>query len=1039
VIEAKAWEPFTAVLVSLGIPAAAAAEWRHLVVRYPIAALALAAGWLAICGVGFLARRAVSGPVQRRLEQVGNAMDQRVGWWVSGYGRRYRLWVLDSRRYIDVKDLATGGDHTPQLDDVYVDVALVRRAPHQISGNPLGGVPVDAAGRHSVSEFLDRRGQVVLAVVGPPGSGKSTLLAHAACRSAQGAGPRNRRRVPVLLALREFAGTIAESPQASLPDVLRPAISGVPGNEPDGWWDRQLRRGKCMLLLDGLDEVAREEDRRAVTNWVERQISSYPGNQFVITSRPYGFPGPLIAQADVLAVRPFSDAQVQLFLDRWYLATEQHATGAVGRAQMQSVRIRASESAARLLALLRDNPPLRDLTANPLLLTMIATVHRYRGALPGSRADLYAEICQVMLSRRLQAKDLPELLPWPSKRKVLAGLAFHMMVERISELPVSQFQDILGALMRRLPQTVTAQAFLDDISRNGLLVEPAAGRYAFTHRTFQEYFAAQHISGSTRLAKTLVGSVDDPWWRETTLLYAATADVDPIVRACLDSATIPALSLAFDCADIASELSPELRQRLDQARDQAYEQNCDPQYRRLIASVLAARLARRTVNARAGTRICDRPVPADLYWLFLCDSRSPHPDRPCEPRPDQPATGIWGDEAFTFLKWLNAITASSTRAEFRLPHEEELHEAVDSAVGRELPDSVTSAWTQPQHGSTTPGLWVRPGCPDPHLVTYDAIRTAILLDSRETDILLQIYTLAAFNAAQDLARAPSNALAISVAVALDRVRELSTARVSALDRAHADAGESARVRERNRAAATGRAVELGRARDIDRDDNLTRARGTDRALRRAIERKFDLDIKLANNDITAKADARYMAQALAGALDRDSNGHVRFLGVSDIPSTWFSNGPLGRIARKVIAAGRLREKGEIFAEELALNAGLAETTPIRASLDGSLMETLRSVKSANQPSDLTGSGWDTAAGAHSLAEAAAPILDAHHYPGPDEAAGIRAVALALASDSMVSQESTVKVFRALAATVTLLQQRKRNTAPAGECVILAVE
>ena len=134
----KAWQPLIAVLVALGIPAAAAAQWRHLVARHPVAALALAAGWIVVCGVVVLAGRALSGPARRRLEQAGEVADRAAGWWLSGYGRRYRQWVLDSRRYVDVKDLATGGDHTPELDDVYVDVALVRRAPHQVSGDPLG-------------------------------------------------------------------------------------------------------------------------------------------------------------------------------------------------------------------------------------------------------------------------------------------------------------------------------------------------------------------------------------------------------------------------------------------------------------------------------------------------------------------------------------------------------------------------------------------------------------------------------------------------------------------------------------------------------------------------------------------------------------------------------------------------------------------------------------------------------------------------------------------------------------------------------------
>jgi hypothetical protein len=148
-LPAKAWQPLTAALVILGVPAAVAAVWRRLLTQHLVAALTLAVVWLVLCGVGVMVRQALAGPARRRLEQAGNAVDRAAGLWLSGYGRRYRQWVLDSRRYIDVKDLATGGDHTPELDDVYVDVALFRRAPHQVSGNPLLEVPEDASGRHS--------------------------------------------------------------------------------------------------------------------------------------------------------------------------------------------------------------------------------------------------------------------------------------------------------------------------------------------------------------------------------------------------------------------------------------------------------------------------------------------------------------------------------------------------------------------------------------------------------------------------------------------------------------------------------------------------------------------------------------------------------------------------------------------------------------------------------------------------------------------------------------------------------------------------
>lgn len=1139
----KAWQPLIAVLVALGIPAAAAAQWRHLIARHPAVALALAAGWVVVCGVVVLAGRALAGPARWRLEQAGNAADRAAGWWLSGYGRRYRRWVLDSRRYVDVKDLATGGDHTPELDDVYVDVALVRRAPHQVPGNPLGSIAEDAAGRHSVSEFLDRRERVVLAVSGPPGSGKSTLLAHAARRSAR-AGRRNRRRLPVLLALREHAETIAADPRMHLPDVLRSAVSGVPGSEPDGWWERQLRRGRCMILLDGLDEVARQEDRGAVATWAERQITSYPGNHFMITSRPHGFPGPVIAQADILAVLPFTAGQVQVFVNRWYLAAERHATGAVSEAQMRAVRIRASESAAGLLKLLRDNPALYDLTVNPLLLTMIATVHRYRGALPGSRADLYGEICQVMLSRRIQAKNLPELLPWPAKHKLLADLAYQMMIKRASELPASEVLGILDPLLGRLPQSVTGPAFLDDVSRNGLLVEPAPGRYAFTHLTFQEYLAARHIGASPSLARTLVRAVDDPWWRETTLLYAAAADADQIVRACLDSATIPALTLAFDCAETTSELAPELRQRLDQARARAYEQDCDPQHRRLIAAVLASRLARQTVTTSAGARICDRPVPADLYWLFLQDSQAPQPDGPCEPGSDRPATGIWGSEAMAFVNWLNTITAGSMQAKFRLPREDELgDQPVASALAQHLPDSVTSAWTQPHQADATPGLWVRPGQSHPHLVVGDTIRQAIVLDASNTEILIQILTAVAFSYAPDRVLAHDSDLGrdlvLAVALALDSnrghdrvlvlalvlalARVLAHVRALAHDLAHNLHIDPARARDLTRdlhlylalardfTLALALAVDLARALDPasdldlvpasdlvrdrviartiviaralacdpaldldlghaldlahavergrDRDRDLARDLGlaleSDRVLARALARIVDrdlgLDLGLGPASDLAHALARDPARAIdpASALVRDlardpalhieRDSTVRLIGVPEIPLTWISDGPLGRAAQNaVVASTSFREACQAFADELTARAGIEGTTQIRASLDGSLTGALRDIGSPGSSRDHVGPGWDPVAGADSLADASAPLLSGYLHSGGPEAAGIRAVTLALASDTASRGGNAAEVFLAAAATVTLLQQREQGEARIGESLILAL-
>jgi hypothetical protein len=1011
---------------------------------------------------------------------------------LPGYGLRYRRWVLDSLRYIDVQDLATGGDHIPELGDVYVDVALVSQAKQQLPDDPLGrAVAEDSSARYSIGELLDRRPRAVLAIVGPPGSGKSTLLAHAASRPAKPAwgGLVGRGRVPVLLALRERAESIVADPAISLPDVIRGAVGGAAGKEPGGWWERQLGRGRCLVLLDGLDEVASAEDRGAVADWVERQVAAYPGDDFVVTSRSFGLPEPLTAHADVLVVRPFTAEQVQLFLDRWYLTAEQHATGASGRTARRAVRMRAEESAARLTALLRENPALHDLAVNPLLLTMIATAHRYRGALPDSRADLYGEICQVLLSRRGQAKGLPELLSWPAKQMLLGGLAYQMMRDHAGNLPAGRATEILDPQLERFPSSVTGETFLDDIARNGLLVEVTAGRYAFTHLTFQEYLAARHVRANPDLVKTLADNVSDPWWHEATLLYAATADASPIVRACLDSGTIPALTLAFDCDEASTEIDPDLRQRLDRERARAYEPGCSREHRRLIAGVQAARHVRRTLTTATGTRICARPVPADLYWLFLQDTGAPPPDSPCALGAGQPAAGIWGSEADAFVAWLNSITATATGSAVRLPRHDELaEEAIAGPLTRQLPASVTSAWTQHQQG-----LWLRPGQPHPHELSGAAIRQAVAADSRNTAMLPQVLTAAVLDVALHIIRDLDDVRALSGALAGDlTARANSEGEVVDLMHAHAHSIVLTYAHALGLARAAAVTYTCAADPDLIRTIGLTTARAVADAiagdlagaiaaahasgveLADAIDldlhilSAFDFDLarvhELARVHAASLDRAHELARGIPRAADLDLAGvfglpsvhpldpALPLPGVLGLPLRWVATGPLAGTLLQVLAPGSPSGAGdrpvpgdpyEAFAVALCSRAGIQETAGLRADLGSPLSEALRELTAAGPADD-----WSRATGLGRLTDGCAPLSGTHRLPGAPEAAALRAVALALAGGATVHGD-TVRgataqgtdapgVLRAVAATVTLIENREKGEATAGERIVLAL-
>ena len=309
---------------------------------------------------------------------------------------------------------------------------------------------------------------------------------------------------------------------------------------------------------------------------------------------------------------------------------------------------------------------------------------------------------------------------------LLASLAYQMMLDHVSDLPADRVLEILGpqlgALLRvghrrgvprrRRPQRAAGRA--------------ARGRYAFTHLTFQEYLAARHVSANPDLVKSLADNVDDPWWHETILLYAATADASPIVRACLDSGTIPALTLAFDCAEASTEIDPGPAAAPGPRTPAGHtSRTASPEHRRLIAGVLAARLVRQTRHHRRRRQDL-RPARPRRPVLALPRRHAGAPARrPVRPR-RRPARHRHLGSRGAGLRQLAELDHRDRHRASRSGSrtDDELQEqAVTGALARQLPASVTSAWTQPApRRPAAPGLWLRPGQPHPHELTGAAIR-----------------------------------------------------------------------------------------------------------------------------------------------------------------------------------------------------------------------------------------------------------------------------------------------------------------------------
>ena len=528
-------------------------------------------------------------------ERLGDWIDLTLQSLFSGYRKRYLEYLVYQHRSFDVKGLSTQGPYNLELEGVYVQLNVDPTATHGASANPLQDIPENLrSGSHAIWQYINDKNTLGqnYAILGAPGSGKTTLLKHMALTLA---APAHRRKklnapdlLPILLFLRDHAKAIQGNPSIPLAQLIRDQFANRQAPlPPAGWLEKQLENGKCLVMFDGLDEVADTQVRKLVVAWVEQCMGAYGKNRFIVSSRPHGYKSNPLGNVTVLLVRPFNNRQVYQFVHNWYLAIE------IMSAQKDDPGVRedARKGAVDLIERIRSTNTLAELAVNPLLLTMITTVHRYRSSLPGRRVELYAEIFEVFLGKRQQARGLELDMTPAQKLRVLCPLAYAMMEKELRVIERAEALKIIAKPLAAVNPKIKGEEFLQSVENgSGLLVEIESSKYSFSHLTFQEHLTSIHVIES-RLEKDMLFHVATPWWHETIRLYCAQTDASNVIFNCLTSANATALSLAIECMDEAREVNPEIRTQYQAVLEKGME-DPDPERRKLVATALLKRRTR---------------------------------------------------------------------------------------------------------------------------------------------------------------------------------------------------------------------------------------------------------------------------------------------------------------------------------------------------------------------------------------------------------------------------------------------------------------
>ena len=427
--------------------------------------------------------------------------------------------------------------------------------------------------RASALELLNQHHRLVL--LGDPGSGKSTFVNFVALCLAgewlthppggefpnialltnplpddEGNDQKERQPwahgalLPARVILRDFAAT-------GLPPVNQPATVAHLWEFLRKQWEqlqlrdyaaeveRHWRKQGGLMLFDGLDEVPEANARRAqIKQVVETFAATFPKCRIVVTSRTYAYYNQdwRLAGFREGILAPFSRGQIVRFIDHWY-------------AHSAAVRGMSAENAQGQAEVLKRviflSLQLRNLAERPLLLTLMASLHYWRGgSLPEKREELYNDVVDLLLDwwespkmirdesgQYVMAQEsLTELLKVGKDRvrKALNLLAFqaHQSQPELSGTADLAQDNLVGTLLRvGQNKDLRPEYLMDYLSeRAGLLVPRGVGVYTFPHRTFQEYLAACYLTDDNYPKKLVALARRDPnRWREVVLLAGAKA------------------------------------------------------------------------------------------------------------------------------------------------------------------------------------------------------------------------------------------------------------------------------------------------------------------------------------------------------------------------------------------------------------------------------------------------------------------------------------------------------------------------------------
>ena len=326
-------------------------------------------------------------------------------------------------------------------------------------------------------------------LLGDPGGGKTTSTSQLLHQIASGNASQILATVPFWITLRDFARRFDNG--ISIVDYIEEQCRSVYSiTPPPDAIEYILLNGRGIVFFDGLDELLDTSHRQRIVLAVEGFASRYATASVIVTSRRIGYNEAALDDNlfTKLQLGKFNDDQIETYAAKWFALDD-----SIEPARKQMITE----------AFMTDSGFVRDLTSNPLMLSLMCGIYAFENYIPRNRPDVYERCALLLFEKWDKQRGIEGEMSFDAHvQSAIRSIAFSLYSAEGLEKGLSRYQLVKHVkdylLQKRFDDEAEAEQAANEFidfckGRAWVLTELGVDVYGFTHRTFLEYFAASHL------------------------------------------------------------------------------------------------------------------------------------------------------------------------------------------------------------------------------------------------------------------------------------------------------------------------------------------------------------------------------------------------------------------------------------------------------------------------------------------------------------------------------------------------------------------